>query len=170
MIGGGGNGDDAWRAWLDRHGPALLLYARQWCRSRADGEDAVQDGFVRFWKSRGRAKDETAYLFACVRTAALDLSRTGERRKRHEAAANVFENAPPPPPPPPRDDLREAVEVALERLPGEQREVLVMKIWGGLTFAQIGEVLAIPANTAASRYRYALERLEATLATEAAHD
>jgi RNA polymerase sigma-70 factor (ECF subfamily) len=164
LIGGGGNGDDAWRAWLDRHGPALLLYARQWCRSRADGEDAVQDGFVRFWKSRGRAKDKTAYLFACVRTAALDLSRAGERRKRHEAAADVFENATP------RDDLREAVEIALGQLPPEQREVLVMKIWGGLTFAQIGEVLAISANTAASRYRYALERLEATLATEAAHD
>jgi RNA polymerase sigma-70 factor (ECF subfamily) len=157
-------GEDPWRAWLDRHGPALLLYARQWCRSRADGEDAVQDGFVRFWKSRGRARDDTAYLFACVRTAALDLSRAGERRRRHEAAVSVFENAPE------HDDLREAVEIALKQLPVEQREVLVMKIWGGLTFAQIADVLAIPGNTAASRYRYALERLEATLATEASHD
>jgi RNA polymerase sigma-70 factor (ECF subfamily) len=156
-----GDGDDAWRAWLDRHGPALLLYARQWCPSRADAEDAVQDGFVRFWKSRERARDDAAYLFACVRTAALDLSRAGQRRRRHENDAGVFER---------RDggseELRETVEAALTTLPLEQREVLVLKIWGGLTFAQIGESLAISPNTAASRYRYALERLESLLAKE----
>jgi RNA polymerase sigma-70 factor (ECF subfamily) len=165
ITGGGDNGDDAWRVWLDRHGPALLLYARQWCRTRADSEDAVQDAFVRFWKSRGRARDETAYLFACVRTAALDLARGGERRKRHEAAASIFECSPPE-----RDHWREAVEAALEKLPAEQREVLVLKIWGGLTFAQIAEMLAIPMSTAASRHRYALERLEALLAKEVVRD
>ena len=164
-TGGGDKGDDAWRVWLDRHGPALLLYARQWCRTGADSEDAVQDAFVRFWKSRGRTgagvRDETAYLFACVRTAALDLARGGERRKRHEAGASIFECSPPE-----REDWREAVEVALEKLPAEQREVLVLKIWGGLTFVQIAEMLAIPRSTAASRHRYALERLEAMLAKE----
>ena len=56
------------------------------------------------------------------------------------------------------------IEAALNQLPGDQREVVVMKIWGGLTFAQIGEALGVPLNTAASRYRYALVRLEADLA------
>jgi len=157
-------GGDAWRAWLDRHGPALLLYARQWCRTRADAEDAVQDGFVRFWKSRSRARDDAAYVFACVRTAAIDLSRAAGRRKHHEANATAFESAGE------RDDLREVVELALVKLPQEQREVLVMKIWGGLTLAQIGESLAIPFSTAGSRYRYALERLEAALAKEVSRD
>ncbi len=160
----GSGGEDAWRAWLDRHGPALLLYARQWCPSAADAEDAFQDGFVRFWKSRSRARDDAAYLFACVRTAALDLSRTKQRRRRHEASVSAFEGRPE------REDLREAVEAALATLPPEQREVLVLKIWGGLTFAQIADALAIPANTAASRHRYALERLEAALAKEVSHD
>ena len=51
--------------------------------------------------------------------------------------------------------LRDAVQNLSEKL----REVVVMKTWGGLTFAQISEVLAISPNTAASRYRYALEQL-----------
>ena len=158
----GDEDDEAWRGWLDRHGPALTLYARQWCPSRSDAEDAVQDAFVRFWRSRGRGRvrDETAYLFACVRTAAIDLVRAGQRRKHHESAVNVFESAPD------RQDWRESVEVALEKLPAEQREVLVLKIWGGLTFAQIAEMLAVPVSTAASRHRYALERLETLLAKE----
>ncbi|MEA2711506.1 MAG: hypothetical protein QOF78_4107 [Phycisphaerales bacterium] len=121
---------------------------------------------MRFWKSRGRgrARDDAAYLFACVRTAALDLSRAAGRRRHHEANGTAFER------PSDREDLREVVEAALAKLPPEQREVLVLKIWGGLTFAQIGESLALPANTAASRYRYALERLEAVLAKEVSHD
>jgi len=45
-----------------------------------------------------------------------------------------------------------------------------MKIWGGLTFAQIAEALGVPLNTAASRYRYALQRLEAELSEEKARE
>ena len=64
---------------------------------------------------------------------------------------------------------REAViEAALDQLPGDQREVVVMKIWGGLTFAQIGTALGVPLSTAASRYRYALARLEQELSEEMA--
>jgi RNA polymerase sigma-70 factor (ECF subfamily) len=54
---------------------------------------------------------------------------------------------------------RELVNRALEELPEEQREVVVMKLWGGLTFAEIGEAVGVPANTAATRYRYALEKM-----------
>ena len=56
-----------------------------------------------------------------------------------------------------------ALAVAMERLPHEQREVLVMKIWNELTFAEIGEALEISQNTAASRYRYGLENLKKAL-------
>jgi len=54
----------------------------------------------------------------------------------------------------------------MSTLPGEQRETLVLKIWSGLTFAQIAAVLNISANTAASRYRYAIARLRESLAEE----
>ena len=159
--------EESWRSWLVRRGPALLLLARQYCASRADAEDAVQDGFVRFWKSRHKASEEAAYLFACVRSAAMDLSRGRRRRERYEAratpAADEFFSAIE------HDELRYAVEAALASLPAEQREVLVLKIWGELTFAQIAAALEINPDTAASRYRYALSHLHAELRQEAAH-
>ena len=59
----------------------------------------------------------------------------------------------------PDDDESRALQVAVASLPEIYREVITLKIWGELTFAQIGETLGIPLNTAASRYRYALESL-----------
>jgi RNA polymerase sigma-70 factor (ECF subfamily) len=61
------------------------------------------------------------------------------------------------------DERRLEIEAALLRLPPEQREVLVLKIWQELTFEQIGEILALSPNTAASRYRYALGALRKQL-------
>jgi RNA polymerase sigma-70 factor, ECF subfamily len=160
------SGSDDWTAWLRQHGPALVLLARQWGLDHADAEDAVQDAFVRFWRTRHRATDPTAYLYTCVKHSALDRLRGKTRRARREKSAarpeadryfiGFLE----------QDERRRAVEAALLNLPDEQREVLVMKIWGGLTFPQIGEALSIPSDTAASRYRYALAKLEAVLAEE----
>ena len=65
-----------------------------------------------------------------------------------------------------QDERRAAVEAALRRLPEAQREVLVLKVWGELSFPQIAATLDIPTNTAASRYRYALARLREELAEE----
>jgi RNA polymerase sigma-70 factor (ECF subfamily) len=156
---------DDWAAWLDEHGAALVLFARQWAPAAGDAEDVVQDAFVRFWKARDRAEDPASYLFACVRRAALDWLRARRRRSiREERAARpertegLFVSAPE------KAERQAIIETALTRLPEEQRTVLVLKIWGGLTFPQIGEALDIPANTAASRYRYALARLRELLA------
>jgi RNA polymerase sigma-70 factor (ECF subfamily) len=161
---------ERWRRVLKLHGAALLLFARQWTATRGDAEDAVQDGFVKFWKTRANARDELAYLYACVRGAAMDQSRGRRRRAAHEHAASqhadepafeiALENA----------ERNALVEAAIKQLPGDQREVVVMKIWGGLTFAQVGEALGIPLNTAASRYRYALARLEAELSEEVSRE
>lgn len=151
---------EGWRELLARHGPALVLYARQWTPTPADAEDAVQEGFIRCWRARGRSRDRVAYLYLCVRTAAIDLSRAETARRRRDAISafareSIFA--------PEQAELAAQVEPALARLPIEQREVLVMKIWGEMTFAQIAEALKISPNTAASRYRYALERLESEL-------
>ena len=72
--------------------------------------------------------------------------------------------------PPEQAELSSSVESALAQLPDEQREVVVLKIWGGLTFAQIAAALGVNQNTAASRYRYAIERLESALAHEVRND
>lgn len=154
-----------WAQWLGRHGPALLLLARQWVPSPADAEDAVQDGFLRFWRSRDTADDPAAYLFACVRSAALDFVRGGRRRVRREQDAApvseaLFEC------PVEREERREAIEAAMRNLPESQREVLVLKVWGKLSFPQIGAALSIPPDTAASRYRYGLAKLREQLAEE----
>lgn len=157
-----------WRAWLDERGPALLLYARQWLPERASAEDTVQEAFVRFWKARDRAGDPAAYLFACVRSCALEALRTQQRRGRREQAAArpdrhepLFETTLE------EQERQRAIEQALARLPPEQREVVVLKVWGGLSFPAIAEALDVSANTAASRYRYALEKLQQYLTEEA---
>ena len=144
----------------------MVLFARQWSATRADAEDAVQDGFLKFWKTRARARDEVAYLYACVRSAAMDLGRSSQRRDMRErevgqpAEVSAFDLSIE------RAEREAMIEAALNQLPGDQREVVVMKVWGGLTFAQIGEALGVSLNTAASRYRYALARLEADLSEE----
>jgi RNA polymerase sigma-70 factor (ECF subfamily) len=150
---------------MARHGPGLVLFARQWTRSTADAEDAVQEGFVSFWRNRGHARDGAAYLYASVRTAAIDLVRGRHRRERREAGIEIdpasgFAVG--------HAELAGMVEAALAKLVVEQREVIVMKLWGGLTFAEIGDALGVSLNTAASRYRYGLERLEKELAAEVA--
>src|SRR5438477_7104133 len=78
---------DQWTSWLDQHGAALVLFARQWVASRADAEDVVQEAFVRFWRSRHRVADPAAYLYACVKHCALDWRRGRQRQARREAAA-----------------------------------------------------------------------------------
>ena len=157
---------DEWSPWLDRHGPALVLLARQWVGGRADAEDVVQEAFVRFWRSRDRAADPAAYLYACVKRAALDWQRGRARRARREEAAARPEGEPLFAGPAEQAERRAAVAAALGALPEAQREVLVMKVWGGLSFPQIAAALGVPADTAASRYRYALARLREQLAEE----
>ena len=157
---------DEWEAWLDRHGAALVLLARQRVASRADAEDVVQEAFVRFWRSRHRADDPTAYLYTCVQNCALNWQRGRERRSRREEVAARPEAEVSLAGPLGQEERREAIEAILRSLPETQREVLVMKVWGGLSFPQIAEALRIPANTAASRYRYALAKLRERLAEE----
>lgn len=159
-------GPDGWRDWLNQHGAALVLLAKQWVPGHADAEDVVQEAFVRFWKSRQRVADPAAYLYACVRHGALDWRRGQSRRCQREAAAARSEVERWFTGPLDEQERRATLEAALLQLPENQREVLVMKIWGGLSFPQIAAALDISPNTAASRYRYALGKLREQLAEE----
>ena len=155
-----------WTDWFNFHGPRLLLFARQWAGGHNEAQDIMQEAFMRFWQARERARDPAAYMYACVRNCALESRRSGGRRERREQAAvrerpahveAAFEALPE------KDEFRRSVEAALERLPEEQRQVLVLKIWGELTFEQVAEVMEVPPSTAASRFRYGLTALRREL-------
>jgi RNA polymerase sigma-70 factor (ECF subfamily) len=166
------HGNSAWSKWFELHGPKLLLCARQWTRSLADAEDAVQEAFVRFWRGqRSLGGEPFPLVITSIRRAAIDLARGNLRRTRRELHASdpsegneaLFE------PLVDGDERRRAIEAAIKRLPDEQREVLVLKIWGELTFGEIALQLGIPPNTAASRYRYALTALRHELSETNCH-
>jgi RNA polymerase sigma-70 factor (ECF subfamily) len=154
---------EEWKTCFVQLGPALLLFARRWTNSRADAEDIVQEAFVRFWRRRQHSIENRALLYATVRSAALDRLRSDQRRARREAAVarDGAEHAEPQFAT--VDEGQQLLAAAVERLPNEQREVVVLKIWNELTFAEIADVLEISPNTAASRYRYALSALKKIL-------
>lgn len=164
--------NDTWSRWFQHYGPKLLLCARQWTRSTADAEDVVQEAFVRFWKhQRHLPGDPMALLVTSVRRAAIDLGRRADRRSQREERAGAESD-----PPAAQfvstledDERRVAIEDALQRIPPEQREVLVLKIWAELTFEQIAAELGLSPNTAASRYRYALAALRRELTAADCH-
>ena len=139
------------------HAAALVLYARQWL-DRAAAEDAVQEAFLRLLRLRTGPDNVQAWLFRAVRNVAIDQARAGARRGARElriarARPDWFD-------PRPHDliDAR-AAQAALQTLPIEQREVVVMRLWGRMTLAQIADVTGDAVSTVFTRYRGALDAL-----------
>lgn len=138
-----------------RHGAGLVLFAAAICGDRGRAQDAVHQVFLKLLKSEAvkRAIDPKAYLFQCVRNTVFNDLKRQERQVELQPDSAWFE-------PPARDHAAErTLRRALSELARDQREVVVLHAWGELTFAQVAEVLGISANTAASRYRYALSKL-----------
>jgi RNA polymerase sigma-70 factor, ECF subfamily len=154
--------DENWKICFPQLAPRLLLFARQWARSSADAEDIVQEAFVRFWRKQHDITNR-GLLYATVRSIALDFLRRDSRRARRESTAVSEMDQTVQPMFEIEDESQRALVAALDLLPDEQREVLVMKIWNELTFAEIATVLEISQNTVASRYRYALAALKKNL-------
>jgi RNA polymerase sigma-70 factor (ECF subfamily) len=154
--------DENWKICFAQLAPGLLLFARQWARSAADAEDIVQEAFVRFWRKEHDITNR-GLLYATVRSIALDFLRRDSRRARRESTAVSEMDQTVQPLFDTEDESQRALVAALDLLPREQREVLVMKIWNELTFAEIASALEISQNTAASRYRYALAALKKNL-------
>lgn len=166
----------AWREWLDEHAPRLLLFARQQTRSQEDAQDILQDALVKLVKKlqdgtfSGGQDAWMPYLYTALRRLAIDVGRRDDRRRRREdlvSTDSVFQQGEVEHPwfesDSSDDEVRVQIEAGLKELPPKFAEVIVMKIWGERTFAQIGEALEISPNTAASRYRYGLEALKKKL-------
>jgi RNA polymerase sigma-70 factor (ECF subfamily) len=155
-----------WKQWLAENGPRLLLFARSWGKSREDAEDLVQEAMLKMWhyqqkEERGGGPPDLPLVFSTIRFGGLMLHRSEKRRRKREEAIVYLHDFQDVWLDPVLEEDEEAVMLreAVQNLSDKLREVVVMKTWGGLTFAQISEVLAISPNTAASRYRYALEQL-----------
>jgi RNA polymerase sigma-70 factor (ECF subfamily) len=153
-----------WKAWLSENGPRLLLFARSWCQTREDAEDLVQEAVLKMWHhqaDRGHLPPDLPLVFSTIRFCGLNFHRGERRRKKREESIiylNDFQDMWLDPVLEDDEDaqlLRDKIGQLSEKL----REVVIMKFWGGLTFQQIAELLLISPNTAASRYRYALEQL-----------
>ncbi len=144
---------------IDRHAAALELYAGQWCEC---AEDVVQDALVELARRKEAPDQPLAWLYEAVRHRAINAQRSTSRRKRREREAarrrpDSFVALGP-------DAVEtEAVTAALEGLPGEQREVVVAHLWGGLTFQQIARVMGTSDSTAHRRYQTALSAIRKTL-------
>ena len=144
----------------DDHAPALFRFLMALTGHEADTRDLLQELFLR--AARRPAEeiwlDPAAWLFRAARNLHTDFTR---RRGTRERALSRLAQEPLLPADEERPPLCTAA--ALAALPEEQRAVVHLKIWEQLTFARIAEVLDIPPHTAASRYRYALEKLRARL-------
>ncbi len=104
------------------------------------------------WRRHGHAPPPDALVFATIRRRAIDLARREQRREaREQAAPEWFLHRQSEEP----ASTPNSNAVSCPHL----REVVVLKTWSALTFQEIGETLGVPLNTAASRYRYALEHL-----------
>lgn len=138
-----------------RYGPPLVLFARQWCES---AEDVVQEALLSLSEQRQMPDDVGAWLYRVTRNAAINASRSNRRRASHERRIAIenqqwFVESP-------SSQLdAEVAKYFLANLPLEQREIVIAKIWGGLTLVQIASISGVAVSTVHRRYQLAIAEL-----------
>jgi RNA polymerase sigma-70 factor (ECF subfamily) len=153
------SGKESWCEDLYEHkAKEFLLFCRALGLSHGESEDLVQETFVLLMRLTEVPRNPAHYCIRAFRNRALNFKRTLWRRVAREfESLRWFER---------ESDETESERSAmrcLERLPRDQREVIVLKIWHEHTFEEIGEFLDISPNTAAGRYRYGIKKLKACL-------
>jgi RNA polymerase sigma-70 factor (ECF subfamily) len=139
------------------HAPVLRLFARQWGGS---AEDLVQTAFVRLAQQSPPPEQVLAWLYRVVRNEALATHRGAARRRQREQRASTREAWFTTPED--RLDANEAVR-RLADLPLDLREVIVARLWGGLTFEEIAVLVGCSLPTAHRRYQTGLAQLRERL-------
>jgi RNA polymerase sigma factor (sigma-70 family) len=144
---------------VEAHAAGLALYARQWC---AAPEDVVQEAFLKLMALPHPPNQPVAWLYRVVRNAAISVSRAGQRRRKHETAraeagAAWFL---------PSEDTEldaQLATAALQTLPDDEREAILLHLWSGLTFLEVADVLGCTHSTAHRWYLSGLARLRERL-------
>lgn len=150
------------------HAPALFRFLIRLTGNEAEVKDVLQEIFIRLAKTPGILKNvdaPRAYLLRMAYRQAIDhmrrekarlyYSEHAQRELEIQLSSQSSDHD--------KEWRRKLLSDSLSALPREQKSVVLLKIWEGLTFAQIAEALDISADTAASRYRYALNKLRDAL-------
>ena len=151
----------------DGHAPSLYAFLLNFTRDENDTRDLLQEIFVKIAREPAlleNVRNERAFFIRLAHNLAIDLIRRRDTRERTKEsfaveAISIFAPANDPD----EEYFRQELSVALEDLPEDQRVVVHLKLWEELTFDAIADVLGISPNTAASRYRYGLDKLRERL-------
>ena len=153
----------------DEFGARIYSYVLSLVSKTDDASEIVQEVFTKVFvkMSRGHSIDDpVGYLFRTARNEAFTHLRRFRVRlqafkklKECNVLLEVSTSGG-------TSDEGETVEKTLRKLPVKQREVVVLKFYEGMTFEEIGRILGISQNTAASRYRYALAKMKKYLIAE----
>lgn len=150
------SGNQHWcEALYDAKAAELILYGRALGLGHGEAEDVLQETFIALMQLSGPPTKPAHYCVRSYRNRALNHRRSLWRRLTREwESLRWFERT--------QDETpaeRQAMR-ALATLPVAQREAIVLKIWHGCTFEEIGGLLEISPNTAAGRYRYGLQKIK----------
>ena len=143
---------------MESQGDVFFFFARQQTRTEADAKDLTQHVLTEVWQRTGGVIPDKALVFSMLRRRAIDVGRSKDRRSRREleffeTGESWFV---------PNFGERDAVvhlEQALRGLSRDLREVVVLRIWGDLTFPEIAEMTGVSVPTATSRFRYGIDHL-----------
>jgi RNA polymerase sigma-70 factor (ECF subfamily) len=165
--------EEAFRALFRRYAPTAMALARRVVRQPFLAEETVQEAFLAVWRNpggydpgRGSVK---AWLMGTVHNRAVDAVRREEsQRRRAEDAQTSDVVMVPDPAETVVDELdlpeeRRAVRVALEGLPAEQKQVIELMYFDGLSQSKIAELLTLPLGTVKSRTLLGMRRLRTAL-------
>ncbi len=148
-----------WRQQLyDEKAAELLLYGRALGLGESESEDVLQETFLALLKMAQAPENPVHYCVRAFRNRALNFKRGLWRRLARELESiRWFE------PSAAETDLEVAAQYALAKLPADQREVIVLKIWHEMTYDAIAGILDVSPNTVAGRYRYGMQKLKTIL-------
>ena len=146
---------------LNDHGAALELFASQWTNTP---EDCVQEAFIKLVRQRVPPEKAVAWLYRVVRNEAISTWRKARRRRRHEELAAVERSAWFQPGPEGSVSPREVKRV-LDQLESPYREVVVARIWGGLSFEQIAHAVGSSTSSVHRYYQQGLTHIRQALGT-----
>ena len=143
---------DQIRKLYEHHSRGLFAYACSFVSSFASAEDALHQVFERILRGDLEIEGEPVpYLYRAVRNVALNQIRN---RSREVNLEDTWLESPAG-----MELSGFELQSSLKDLPEEQREVIVLHVWGEMSFDEVAAALGISPNTAASRYRYGLSKL-----------